>query len=116
MLFSGEAKLTEPLKGTSGFAAEFQQAGPRDKQRRSLRDFDLSKRLFKYPCSYLIYSESFNQLPDEVKDYVYRRLWQVLTGRDSSPDFAHLTESDCNAILEILLETKSDLPDYWRKK
>lgn len=116
MLFSGEAKLSEPLKGTSGFAAEFPQAGPRDKQRRSLRDLDLTKRLFKYPCSYLIYSESFNDLPDEVKEYVYRRLWQVLTGRDSSPDFAHLTEADGNAILEILLETKFDLPEYWRKK
>lgn len=116
MLFSGEAQLTEPVKGTSGFAREFSQHGPRDKSGRSLRDLDLSKRLFKYPCSYLIYSDSFNQLPAEVKEYVYHRLWQVLTGRDSSPDFAHLSDADCQAIREILLQTKTDLPDYWRKK
>jgi hypothetical protein len=26
---------------------------------------------FKYPLSYLIYSDSFNALPDAVKQYVY---------------------------------------------
>ena len=32
---------------------------------RSLRDFDLTTRLFKYPCSFLIYSPQFDGLPDE---------------------------------------------------
>src|SRR5262249_18512762 len=77
MLFSGEVDLSDPIEGTSAFAREFAKRGPFDRQGRSLRDFDLDSRLFKYPCSYLIYSESFRQLPVEVKDFVLKRLWEV---------------------------------------
>src|SRR5262249_14740086 len=59
LLFSGEVKLEEPVAGTSDFAKEFAARGPFDKKGRSLRQFDLKTRLFKYPCSYLIYSKSF---------------------------------------------------------
>jgi hypothetical protein len=116
LLFSQEARLTEKVQGTSNFARDFPAAGPRDSRGRSLRDFDLERRLFKYPCSYLIYSEAFAHLPAAAKDYVYRRLHLVLTNRDSSRDFDHLDAADRQAILEILRETKSDLPDYWRKQ
>ena len=54
MLFTEEAPITEPIRGTSGFAEVFAKAGPRDKQGRSLRDIDLTRRLFRYPCSYMI--------------------------------------------------------------
>lgn len=114
LLFSGEAELTEPLVGTSGFAKEFAHGSLRDKQGRSLRDFDLNRRMFKYPCSYLIYSESFDALPDAVRLPVYQRLYDVLTGKETSKDFSHLSPSDRTAILEILRETKSNLPEYWR--
>jgi len=113
LLFSGEAALTAKLRGTSNFATEFAARGPRDPQGRSLRDFDLERRLFKYPCSYLIYSRSFDALPREAKDFVYRRLWEVLSGADKSKDFAHLTDDDRTALREILIATKPDLPDYW---
>jgi hypothetical protein len=113
MLFSGEATLTAPIEGTSGFAAEFESRGPRDTQGRSLRDFDMKTRMFRYPCSYLIYSEAFDSMPAEVKDRLYRRLWEVLTGKDTSPEFAHLTPGDRKAIFEILLATKKGLPGYW---
>jgi hypothetical protein len=109
LLFSGEAKLTEPIKGTSNFAKEFAERGPRTRDGRSLRDFDLKTRLFKYPCSYLIYSEAFDALPDAVKDYVCRRLQEVLTGKDRGEDFAHLCTADRKAILDILRETKPNL-------
>ena len=114
LLFSGEAKLTAPVKGTSAFAEEFARRGPRDPRGRSLRDPDLATRLFKYPCSYLIYSASFDALPGPVKDYVYRRLGEVLSGADRSEDFAHLSGADRRAIREILLATKPGLPEYWR--
>ena len=114
MLFGEEAQLTDPLKGTSGFAEEFVQRGPRDGQGRSLRDFDLKRRLFAYPCSYVIYSEAFDTLPVDVKDYVLRRLWEVLSGQDRSKEFAHLSAADRRAILEILRATKPNLPDYWK--
>lgn len=115
MLFVEEAELSGRVEGTSPFADEFAARGPRDPQGRSLRDFDLTTRLFKYPCSYLIYSKSFDALPAPVKERTYRRLWEVLTGRDQSPAFASRTSEERRAILEILQATKPDLPDYWRE-
>ena len=115
MLFS-DAAFTSPMAGSSTFAHDFESRGPRDHFGRSLRDFDLQRRLFRYPCSYLIYSEQFNELPDAAKRVIYRRLWQILTGRDASHEFSHLTDADCDAIYQILLDTKPDLPDYWRRR
>lgn len=114
MLFAGEARLTERVRGTSGFTEEFSKRGPHDGQGRSLRDFDLEHRLFLYPCSYLIYSEAFDAMPGPVKEYVYRRLWEVLSGQDTSEEFRHLSAADRGAILDILRATKSNLPDSWR--
>ncbi|MCC7083912.1 MAG: hypothetical protein IT427_02770 [Pirellulales bacterium] len=114
LLFVDEAPLTERIRGTSGFAEKFPLAGPRDSKGRSLRDFDLEHRLFKYPCSYLIYSKSFDGLPAEARDYVWKRLWEVLTDKDESKKFAHLSSDDRQAILEIVSETKPNLPEYWK--
>jgi hypothetical protein len=115
LLFSGEAKLEGPVAGTSDFAKEFAARGPFDKRGRSLRQFDLKTRLFKYPCSYLIYSKAFTELPPEVKDYTLKRLHAVLTGDDKSDAFAHLSDADRAAVLEILRDTLPDLPAYWKK-
>jgi len=109
LLFSGEAELTASIRGTSGFAEEFSQHGPRDRQGRSLRDFDLQTRLFKYPCSYLVYSPSFAALPQEVKDYVLRRMREVLSDQDQSDKFKQLSRADRAAISEILNDT---LPEW----
>jgi hypothetical protein len=115
LLFVDEAPLEGPVAGTSGFAEEFAARGPRDSRGRSLREFDLRRRLFKYPCSYLIYSEAFDALPEPAKGYLYRRLREVLTGRDPSPEFARLTPGDRRAILEILRDTKPGLPEDWKR-
>ena len=102
------------MAGTSSFPAEFAARGPFDKQGRSLRQFDLKTRLFKYPCSYLIYSDAFQQLPAEVKDVVLRRMYEVLTGADGAKAFAHLSAADRQAIREILADTLPDKPDWWK--
>jgi hypothetical protein len=114
MLFSEEAPLTDAVKGTSGFAEEYARRGPRDPRGRSLRDFDLTRRMFKHPCSSAIYSPLFDALPEPVKDYVLRRLWEVLSGKDASAEFAHLSPADRRAIREILRETKPNLPPEWK--
>jgi hypothetical protein len=116
LLFVKEAPLTDPMAGTSTFARDFSARGPRDSKGRSLRDLDLKQRLFRYPLSYLIYTEGFDALPEPAKDYVYRRLREVLAGQDSSPDFAHLTEADRKAILEILAETKPEFAGWQAKE
>lgn len=115
MFFNGETVLTAPIKGTSGFTEEFEKLGPRDSKGRSLRDFDLKTRMFKYPCSFLIYTPAFDGMPDIVKERLYKRMWDVLSSHDTSPTFAHLSPADRKAIREILLDTKKGLPDYWRK-
>ena len=114
MLMTGEIELTDKIEGTSEFAREFAKKGPRDKKGRSLRDLDLKHRLFAYPCSYLIYSPAFDGLPDPVKEHVFHRLWDVLAGKDQSKEFSHLSADDRRAVLEILLETKANLPEYWQ--
>ena len=114
LLFTEEAPLTEPIAGTSSYAQDFAKMGPRDKQGRSLRYFDLQTRLFKYPCSFLIYSDAFDHLPEVMKTHLLQRLWDILNGRDANPDFAKLSPERRRAILEILRDTKPNLPDYWR--
>jgi hypothetical protein len=119
LLFVDEAPLSggkgDRITGTSTFAQEFSARGPRDQRGRSLRDFDLRTRIFKYPCSYLIYSEAFDSLPEPAKGYLYHRLLDVLTGKDQSAEFAKLTVEDRRAILDILLATKPGLPEEWRE-
>ena len=110
MLFVGEAALDGPVKGTTTYAQDFVRAGPRDAKGRSLRDLDLETRLFTYPLSFLIYSESFNALPALAKGEVYRQLRDVLTGADPSTEFKQLKASDRAAILDILHATKPDFP------
>ena len=111
MLLAKEAPLPGTVTGTSGFAADFAKAGPRDRRGRSLRELDLQTRVFQYPFSYLVYSDSFDALPPVVKTYVYRRVRDVLSGKDQRPEFAHLTPDVRQAIGEILTETKPDFAE-----
>ncbi len=114
MLFVDEIPLTAPVQGTSDFAAEFLKSGLSDSRKRSLRQFNLKTRLFEHPCSYMIYSTSFEALPQEARRHFYRRLWDILNGEDRSPEFAKLGAESRSAIREILIATKKNLPAYWR--
>lgn len=114
LLFIDEAPLNGPVKGGSGFTERFPKTGPRDKQGRSLRDFDLRRRVFQYPCSYMIYTPAFDGLPALARDAVYSRMWEVLSGREKQPRYRVLSLADRRAIVEILRETKPGLPDYFQ--
>ena len=115
LLFVDETKLTERVKGASGFAERFAARGPRDRKGRSLYELDLNRRLLKYPCSYLIYSPEFDALPPLAKDPIYKRMWEILSGQEQDPRYRSvLSLSDRQAIVEILRDTKTDLPPYFR--
>jgi len=114
MLFAEEAPLVEPVEGVSSFTKTFPQLGPRDRKGRSLRDFDLQTRLFRYPLSYGIYSAAFDALPADIRERLYRRLYDVLSGKDQSQKFARLSPEDRRAIREIVADTKRGLPEWWR--
>ena len=116
LLFSGAATLSEPIRGPSEFAREFAAQSRKDSRGRSLKDLDLDKRLLRYPLSYLVYSESFDRMPQAARDYVYRRLFEVFAGKDRSEDFAHLSGADRSALLEILSETKPEFAGWIKKQ
>jgi len=113
LFFADEVPLTDPVRGVSSFREEFEKVGPFDPQGRSLRQFDLHTRLFKYPCSFLIYSPAFDALPGPIKTKVYDRMLEVLSGREIGEAYAALTRKSRREILEILRATKKDLPAAW---
>jgi hypothetical protein len=103
MTFADEVALPAPVSGDSGFAAEFSARGPRDAKGRSLRAFDLKTRLFRYPLSYMIYSDAFDALKPQIKQQLWRRLHARLertaAGRDA---------------IAIVAATRKDRPDDWK--
>jgi hypothetical protein len=113
MLFVDEEPLKQPVASVSTFTKTFTARGPRDAKGRSLRDFDLQKRLFRYPLSYVVYSAAFDGMPEIVRDRVYQRLYDILTGKDKSQTFAGISPADRQAMLEIVRATKPNLPKYW---
>jgi hypothetical protein len=115
LLFIDETKLTDTVQSGSGFAERFSAIGPRDRKGRSLHELELNRRLMKYPCSYLIYSPAFDALPPGAKDPIYRRMWEVLSGRARDKRYVSaLSFADRQAIVEILRDTKKDLPSYFQ--
>jgi hypothetical protein len=68
----------------------------------------------KYPCSYTLYSDAFHALPQQSKDLIYRRLWAVLSGQLKEAKYERLSSNDRTTIVEILRDTVSDLPAYFR--
>lgn len=106
MLFVEETPLTARITGSSAFAASFTQVGPRNKKGRSLREFDLERRLFRYPLSYMVYSEAFAKMPELARTRLRERLYEVLRGEDQSKVYAGLKPEDRAAVLEILEDTR----------
>ena len=78
-----------------------------------MRQLDLEKRLLRYPCSYMIYTEAFDSLPAEAKAAIYQRMWRILSGQEKDAKYAR-SLADRQAVVEILRETKKGLPDYFQ--
>lgn len=110
MLFADEMELENPIKSLTGFAKSFECAkNPQwrgDRVGRSLRQLDLQTRLFKFPCSYLIYTAAFDGLPKPAMDFVRKRMTEILTAEHAPEGYEYLREPDRLAIREILAETK----------
>jgi len=114
LLFIDEAPLPPGLTSTSGFGEQFSAQGPFDSKNRSLHQLDLDGQLLRYPCSPLIYAEAFDALPADALGAVYERMWVVLSGAASEPRYERLSREDRAAIVEILRETKTNLPAYFQ--
>jgi hypothetical protein len=110
LLFVGEAPPPARIVPRAGFAESFAAGVPKDRAGRSLRELDLETRLLKYPCSYMVYSEAFQNLPAAARQSVYQRMWAILSGQDTRSKYARLSSDDRRAVAEILRETVKDLP------
>jgi hypothetical protein len=104
MTFADEVALPSPVTGGPDFTREFQARGPSDGQGRSLRQFDLKTRLFRFPLSYMIYSQSFDNLNPAAKAILWRRLYELLQKRGA----------EGNAAIAIVAATRKDAPDFWK--
>jgi hypothetical protein len=113
VLFADEAKFPrEGIEGDAAYAQDFLEDRRKSKRSLSLKDLDLKTRLFKHRCSFMLYTETWTHAPKEIKDRVYYRMAEAL--RDAQPSMPHLALDERRAIREILKETMSDLPSWWR--
>jgi hypothetical protein len=104
MLMVDAVGLQAPISDSSGFAAGFEVRGPFDSSGRSLRALDLQTRLFRYPLSYLVYSDAFAALPDDARDAVHARIREHLLAPPGAGDPAIARENRA-AVAEILRDT-----------
>ncbi|TDU62449.1 hypothetical protein EI77_04717 [Prosthecobacter fusiformis] len=115
ILFADEAKLpTEGIEGDAEFIREFQRNKKSVKAGASLKDFDLKNRIFKYRCSYMIYTDSWQKLPAMLRERVYFKMAEGLREQNANPAYAHLPPDERRAIRTILKETLPGLPTWWR--
>ena len=94
MLFVDEAPLPSAVQGASAFTTEFPSKGPRDSKGRSLRELDLTRRLLRYPCSYMIYNEAFDALPVRGKGARVRAHVGGLVRCVNDADYSKLSPED----------------------
>jgi len=114
MFFADETRIPAFDLTKSAFALEFSAGGPKDKALRSLYQLQMKRRMFRYPFSYMVYSQTFNQLPPEALDYLWPEIGNILDPASNHPEYQHLKKEDKIAIREILLETHPSASRYWQ--
>ncbi len=111
LLFANEFQLTDAVSGTSEFTVEFAAAGKATPDGRSLRQFNLKTRLFEYPCSYVIDTPMFQELPEPLKQRVIEKLLATLRDPAAQAAYPSLTAELSREILEIL---EQNHPEFFR--
>lgn len=110
LLFENEAQLGENgIDGDPAFQEAFSRRFPKAADGRSLADFQLNDRLFKHRCSYMLYSQAFENLPPRVKSAVLARLKEVLAAEPGPENHPQLKSSERRKISTILAAT---VPGY----
>jgi hypothetical protein len=111
LLFENEAELGENgIEGDPAFQDAFSRRFPKTKDGRSLADFQLNDRLFKYRCSYMIYSGAFRSLPARIRSAVIAQLHTILNADPSPENHPGIKASERRRIAAILGETLPDWP------
>jgi hypothetical protein len=104
------------IEGDPAFQSAFTRNAMPSSDGRSLKDFQLLNRLFKYRCSYMVYSLTFQSSDPALKGNRARaNSGKVLDGTDPEGRYAYLTTSEKKNIQRILAETLPDAPAQWKK-
>ncbi len=115
VLFADEAKLpAQGIVGDADFVRDFARNRKPAAGGVSLKDLDLRTRILKYRCSYMLYTESWQKLPKELKERVYYKMAEGLRDVNPPPTLAHLPLDERRVIRVILKETLPGLPSWWR--
>jgi hypothetical protein len=109
LLFKDEARLPPEVGGSISFQKAFLANARKTSDGNSLKDFDLNGHLFRNRCSYLIYSESFRNLPGPLKRRIHARLARALRASEPDPRYGYLDSAERGRILSILRETAPEL-------
>jgi hypothetical protein len=112
MLFCEEVPIPQ-VSCDPKFRRAFSANRRADGKDRSLKDLRLDSRIFENRCSFMIYSPSFEHMPPMLRGAIYDRLHQILTAQTPVKGFEHLGAEERTRIVEILRETKKDLPAKW---
>jgi len=113
VLFADEVPLPAAgIAGDAAFKTAFLATRKPAANGASLKDFDLRMRLFRYRCSYKIYSPTFAGMPAPLKERVHRLLARALDGAE--PEFDYLPVAERKAIRGILVETMPEMAAVWR--
>jgi hypothetical protein len=111
LLFADEAPLPRgSVPGDPAFKTAFLAERRPAANGAALKDFDLTTRLFRYRCSYEVYSPIFGGLPEPLKLAIYRLVDHVLGADPPDPEFAYLGDDERKTIRTILRETVADYP------
>jgi hypothetical protein len=102
LLFKDEAPLgNDGIEGAPAFQIAFESRFPRSRDGRSLADLQLSSRLFKHRCSYMVYSPAFKSLPETLRREILARLDERL---DDGPEAAPWIPATERARIRTILE------------
>ena len=106
LLFANEAALPEGgVQPDPALLNDFLAQRTSTPKGASLRDPELTTRMFRYRCSYMIYSRGFAEMPAEMKKRVFEGLALALQDQGKLPEFDYLPASEKEAIREILQTT-----------
>jgi hypothetical protein len=97
----------------TAYARWFQTRGTIDGSPGSLREFDLTRRLFRNRLSYLMNTPLFDGLPEATRNKLLTRIWHGLTKEQPEEAFRHLGAEERKRIVAIVRAQKRNLPAVW---
>jgi hypothetical protein len=113
LLFLGAAPLPDGVVGHEAFRLALAAGAPRSAEGHTLKDLHLQGRLFRFRCSYLIYSTAFRGLPDTLKLRVLDRLRTELQSTDPNGRYAYIPGEERQQIFSLLRQTHPDARERW---